>query len=265
MAKRGFFVSLVVVGLINTGALASVVPIAHYTLDLDGTDAVNGYNAMLLGSAYIGGDGISGNCLHLVGQGGHAMTANTDVFKLRNETISLWFCGSLANQTGADSLYDLVDYDHDSYTNMVIQGEFDQWSNITYFACDGSALPRGAGVSPSNYLLDNQWHHLVAICGIDGGGGRKLYMDGVLVGQHMGVAPPIYKPEAVPFSIGSHAYIGRTFIGMIDDVQVYDVALSVEEVVYLYDHPGLAVPEPATLCVLALGGLAFLRRRRSQC
>jgi hypothetical protein len=47
------------------------------------------------------------------------------------------------------------------------------------------------------------------------------------------------------------------FDGAIDDVRIYDRALSGTEVADLY-----ALPEPATLALLALGGLAMLRRRR---
>jgi len=84
----------------------------------------------------------------------------------------------------------------------------------------------------------------------------------------------LYMPgpiQEVPLSIGARVEnmdagvpVPNTFFnGFIDDVQYYTNALSAEEVAYLYANPGIAVPEPATLTLLALGGVAFLRRRRA--
>ena len=48
----------------------------------------------------------------------------------------------------------------------------------------------------------------------------------------------------------------RFFNGLIDDVAVYNRALSAQEIYQIY-----SIPEPATLLLLGLGGLALRKRR----
>jgi len=51
---------------------------------------------------------------------------------------------------------------------------------------------------------------------------------------------------------------------MIDEVQLYDHALTTNEVQFLFDNPSLtAIPEPASAALIAFGifGLAIRRRR----
>ena len=55
----------------------------------------------------------------------------------------------------------------------------------------------------------------------------------------------------------------RNIDATIDDVQIYDTALAVSDVSYLYNNPGDVVPEPATLGLFALVSVIglFIRRR----
>ena len=66
--------------------------------------------------------------------------------------------------------------------------------------------------------------------------------------------------------IGRHRYDHRDhgmidtgfFNGMIDDVRIYDSALTQEQI------NTQVIPEPGTVLIVGVGGLAVLRRRRRQ-
>lgn len=123
-------------------------------------------------------------------------------------------------------------------------------------------------------MLDGIWHHVASVYSAGGafGSGQVLhYIDGVLVGQDdlqaqtggdavlvntstsSTVSGNIY-----PVVLGGRHQAGlASFNGIIDEVRIYDTALSASEVQALY------IPEPSSLllCGLSLGlGLASRRR-----
>ena len=73
---------------------------------------------------------------------------------------------------------------------------------------------------------------------------------------------PHYRVVAEPFNIGRNPNIAydsyQYFDGAIDEVAVYDYALTATQI---QNHYSVA-PEPATLGLMLLGGLAMLRRKR---
>ncbi len=100
------------------------------------------------------------------------------------------------------------------------------------------------------------WRHLVFV---GESGDTRLYLDGVRLGS----------PNTLPFNsinLSSDVRIGagvsgtRLFHGQIDEVAIYDTALSDERVLA---HFNAAIPEPTTLMAMAIGGMSFLRRRRA--
>lgn len=62
--------------------------------------------------------------------------------------------------------------------------------------------------------------------------------------------------------IGNDGNAGRYFAGVIDNVQVYDSALTQGELDTLYN--AMQIPEPATALLLAAGAAALWRRRRTR-
>jgi len=79
-------------------------------------------------------------------------------------------------------------------------------------------------------FMNSAWHHLVAIYG---NGTHQLWLDGV---------PSIYTPNAFGNCLNpslmediSDFYLGKTFGGKVDDLAIYNRALSNSEVAQLFD------------------------------
>ncbi len=98
----------------------------------------------------------------------------------------------------------------------------------------------------------NEWHHIAGV--YETGGNLTVYLDGEV---DMAVAADA--PIGLSYQV---VYIGnnpdeptRLWNGLIDDVQIYNNALSQAELQEI-------IPEPATMALLGLGGLALLRIRK---
>ncbi|HUV64648.1 MAG TPA: LamG-like jellyroll fold domain-containing protein [Sedimentisphaerales bacterium] len=102
-------------------------------------------------------------------------------------------------------------------------------------------------------LADGNWHHVAAVLEDDGSpdiSEVKFYVDGKL-----DPTAPGGTPRAINTSSGVELQIaydlnatGRTYDGMMDDVRIYDRALSAAEIQALIDNPGVVTqalaPDP---------------------
>ena len=121
---------------------------------------------------------------------------------------------------------------------------------------DGGAA--GSNIADTTTSIDDGEWHLMTLTLDKTGNEARFYMDGVQDG-----ATTAYSLDAtaVGFVMGTRwgsRTLGTDSLGStIDDVPIYNTALTAAEVA------ALPIPEPATMSLLALGGLALLRRRRA--
>jgi len=80
-------------------------------------------------------------------------------------------------------------------------------------------------------LVEGKWHHLV---GVRDGKRTMLYLNGVLQKRTTEMAPAFR--AGVSLMIGGSGRQGQYFDGVVDEIMVYDRALSSQEVRVLFDH-----------------------------
>ncbi len=108
---------------------------------------------------------------------------------------------------------------------------------------------------------DQRWHHIAVT--FNGSFDFNLYIDGIDVGGEYRGSGSGLSYSGGSGRLGHHQISGGVhswLSGAMDDVRVYDRALSIDEITLLASQPD--VPEPASLSLLAIGGLGLLRRSR---
>ncbi len=112
----------------------------------------------------------------------------------------------------------------------------------------------------SNTVLnDGAWHHLGGVLERGKTNGVRLYVDGVLQSQtgDSTVFGASNLNDDSLFYVGARSWPAEVrrfhFNGQIDEVQLYDIALTQENIDYLYAHPGEAIK-------LVCGDWGFLDR-----
>lgn len=243
---KRLIVLMLVVGLACSAANSALV--AHWTFDEAGGstayDSANGYHGTIHGADWT--NGIIGGALSFDGVDDYVGTLN-DIFSnaqlASGATLTAWFktdstaYGYMADNEGYMSLG--VNHIYAPYPNKLV-GVVDGGYN-RFFS------------SPN--VNDNFWHHAAIVW--NGTDTVSLYLDGVIVSFGLS-GPPNPDSETRSFTIGRHSDLSKSwfFDGLVDDVRIYNHALTTGEIQQL-------IPEPASAMILGLGSLIFsLRRKR---
>lgn len=86
----------------------------------------------------------------------------------------------------------------------------------------------GALVSET-LITDGQWHHIGFVYDIDTLH-RRLYVDGFLVAEDETVVSGMPSDGGLYIGASKNLNAGIFFSGLIDDIRIYNVALSAEEI-----------------------------------
>jgi hypothetical protein len=183
-------------------------------------DFIGGNNASLNGSAaWAPTEGQVDGAVRLNGTGSYLSVGNESNFDFTNAmTVACWIKPDTFDAT---------------WQAFVCKGDY-SWrlhrsgdTNSINFACNGLSQLDVAGTTNVN---DGQWHHVV---GIYDGANLYVYVDGNLDGSIASTGQIANTND--PVHIGSNASMsGREFKGLIDDVCIFNRALTAEEIGTLY-------------------------------
>lgn len=244
---------------------ANAALIAHYQLDGNGIDVVNGQSGTVFGAtATIDRFGNAGAAMEFDGVDDTIIVTATPLLRSDHYSVSFF-----AKTTGIvegyvwDGQYSDTPSTGSGY-GVYISGDTPSEPVIGGPSVSQSTQPSGnIGAKSSVSMNDGTWHHVAATYD---GVISKVFVDGVLTGTAFPVAGPIRwftPPVAHSFYIGrlSPALItglpGRFYEGALDDIKIFDNALSDAQIAGLAEVPA---PGAAWLALIGLAGIAVWRR-----
>lgn len=195
---------------------------AWYPADNTTMDLAKGNDGVLLGGATYGPGKIS-NAFSLNGTSAYVETSST----LANDPIS---SGSLEAWVNFNTLPSVAGH----IMQIIGKGNTNNFFDLQAHQDNKFHFFVGAGftVASTTIVQTDVWYHIVATW--DNNTSIRMYVNGVLENEDF--ENTLRGASGLPLQIGAQPSIpGRNFAGLIDDVQVYDRALTYPEVYSLYN------------------------------
>lgn len=217
-----------------------LTPIAHWKLDEDSgimaADSAGGHDGALVNSPdWRVDEGQIDGALRFDGDEDYVAVPHVDTLSLSSAfTLSAWI---QLKDLEFSSFYRIISKEtpgfNDSYWLSIYNSQL-------YVGVGGSVFNSGTSVN------EDQWHHVAATFDSDAGEVR-MYIDGTQAQLYLTSA--ILTPNSAPLLIGGNWESNKYFDGLLDDVRLYDQALTADEITTLANvGGGGGEPPPVTDC-----------------
>ncbi len=245
--KKVLFATLLTVLICNMSCLAALTDglVAHYSFE-NNTNDVSGNNYHALAYGGLGyAPGVQGQAAVFDGFNDYAVISNNSVGDLSySGSIAFYFKAESGNFDSGQ--HRILEKDGNSYWM------FDIGSNDlrALFRDSPTAGSPTLAVNASEPAPQSEWTSYIMV---KDGNNIDLYVNGNQVFSQATVIDEVDAIYQVHFGYSGY-WDNFYFKGMIDEVRFYDRALDSGEIA------ALSIPEPATLLLLALGGLTLKHR-----
>lgn len=274
MERRVIFTLVALAFLtVTTNVFAAVTTdglVAYYPFNGNADDqSGNGHDGTVYGATLTSDRfGDSGRAYFFDGIDDYISVDYADAFQLPVITISAWIYPTI-DLSIATSVATIAGRGEDIATdragfNLLVAHPAAPWGNgvaVLYESSGGGDQTFDTNVYPQM----GKWTHLVA--SRDAGGLLSIYSDGSLIGQWASTADPAANCFQ-DLLVGAYWYvptpatavITNFFTGAIDDVMIYNKALSPDEI---GDISVIPAPGALVLGSFGIGIISWLRRRRT--
>ena len=213
------------------------------------SDASGSGNTGTLVSGPVWTAGRRGSALAFDGVASYVRVASTPALNSYPLTVAFWMkTASISGVGGLVNKY--ADLSLNGWQVYMNAGRLCAWylKDGANYVDDGGTCP--LGVSGFN---DNQWHQVAFVVDATGG---KLYVDGVLRTSLGWAGTPGAPSTTQELRIGQYPGLssGGFFAGVIDDVRIWDPALSAADILALYTGAGDTTPP--TLSAVSVSGVS---------
>ena len=243
----GIIVSLIGSGLLTITPVIkadlTVGLIGYWSFD-DGTaedESGNTHNGIVYGATVV--NGISGNAFRFDGDDDSIDFGDDPDFDITGDiTISLWFKTNTSQIGAIFNKLDNHNPDNGYYLGMG-DSYFNPDETISFMIASNSIdFPEYDRAQTISTFTDEAWYFLTAIYTPDGVSRPKIYINAVeqSVNYYGSTRSSIGASPGYNLKIAEYSYESGhfNFNGTLDEVRLYDKALTIDEIQYLYDNPG---------------------------
>jgi len=232
--------------LVLCAGLSNAELVAHWSMDQDSGSAVydsqNGHHGVSSGTTLTSGK--FSDARYFDGHDRINITESAELEQFSQLTLATWVYWTGYPKPGAN--YDFLAGVEAIY-KIDISG-----SQIRFLT--GNAWEDGILISNTS-LTRNSWYHIAAVYD---GTEKSIYINGVKDLNTVACTGTLGADQRYSFTMGAQPNIygyEDYFTGKLDDVRVYNHALSVQEI------QALLIPEPASIFLMGFAALAYLRRK----